>query len=118
MADHAGLAARVERQDHGWVHQFELGVVVPDLGGLLAEQLPVAGDGGVQVLDVQGYMKRVVGHEPILLHRSSSMVLHGPSTSVNIELCRSRGAAPGAVRRSCGTVCGMKMPKNSQPRSK
>src|SRR5262249_62297706 len=96
----------------------ELGVVMPDLGGLLAEQLPVAGHRGIEVVHVEGNVKRVVGHGAILLHRSSSTVLHHPSTSVNIQTCRLRGAAADAVRRSCGTAYVMKMPKNSPPRSK
>src|SRR5262249_30287989 len=88
MTDRAGFAAGVEREDHRRGHPFETCVVVADPGPLLAEELPVAGNGRVEVCHIQSDVKRLLGHGSILLHRSLSMRLHRPSTSVNIELCR------------------------------
>src|SRR5439155_15322760 len=62
VADGARHTAGIEGQDHGRVADLELRVVAPDLGRFLAEDLPIAGYRGVEVVNVQGDVERVVGH--------------------------------------------------------
>src|SRR5437870_8347332 len=86
VAHRARLPADVERQDHGRVGDLELRVVVPDLGRLLAENLPIAGNRRLQVFDVQRYVERIVGHGssssidrcryPCTWHRPMSISTH------------------------------------------
>src|SRR5262249_15873646 len=62
VAHGARPAARVEREDHRWVADLELGVVAPHLGRLLSEQPAVAGHGGVEIAHIQRNVGRVLGH--------------------------------------------------------
>ena len=71
MAHGARLAAGVEGQDHGRIGDLELRVVVAHLGRLLAEELPIPGNRGVEIADVQRDVERVVGHESSSLHLGS-----------------------------------------------
>src|SRR5262249_51574299 len=59
MANRTRLSADVERQDDGRVDDLALGIVVPDLRRILAEQRPVAGDSGLDVLHVEGDVERI-----------------------------------------------------------
>src|SRR5262249_1491950 len=65
VAQRSRLATDVEREDHGRVGELELGVVVPDLRRLDAEELSILLDGFGDAADVYGDVKGV-GHDALL----------------------------------------------------